>query len=101
MTAVPEKKISEASRLDLFSVRRFEALLGRPLSEIRLVAANAGAYYKPFPKPPKSQRLFSPSINETAPILPPGELAGSATPLVPQTGEAVPVSIRLHNLVKG
>src|SRR5947208_10584447 len=53
MTAVPEKKISEGSRLDLFSVRRFEALLGRPLSEIRLVAANAGAYYKPFPKPPK------------------------------------------------
>ena len=40
-------------RLDIFAVPRFEALLHRPLEEIEAIANRAGAYYSPFPRPPK------------------------------------------------
>jgi RNA-directed DNA polymerase len=40
-------------RLDLFSVKRFEALLYRPIEEIEAIANKAGAYYSPFLQHPK------------------------------------------------
>lgn len=42
----------QRNRLDLFSVRRFEALLCLPMDRIEGIANRAGALYSPFIKPP-------------------------------------------------
>lgn len=41
----------QGNRLDLFSVRRFEALLCLPINQIEELAKKAGAFYSPFIKP--------------------------------------------------
>ena len=52
------------SRLDLYSLSKLEYLLGVPRQKLRVIAANAGAYYEPFPKKDKRrpfQKKFKPA----------------------------------------
>jgi hypothetical protein len=58
---LPEIKIS--NRLDLFSVRRAEALFRTPISDLQTMSAMAGSQYLPFdasPKPRWFQKIAKP-----------------------------------------
>ena len=57
MTKAVSRRSADKIRLDLFSLRRFEALLRTPIDQIEAVAEKAGAYYSPFIASP-SRRWF-------------------------------------------
>jgi RNA-directed DNA polymerase len=48
----PTLKTQIRSRLDLFSIERFQKLLRTPIEEIEAIANKAGSYYSPFNAPP-------------------------------------------------